>query len=260
MASSFRYVKLDKFGIVRDPDRGELRAATAEIIRKKIECASEDRFWTLADFSSLPAPAVSKTLSRLARDGILNRVRKGVYYCSRKTRFGYTKPDPIRLVAALLEHKKIAAVPTGLAVWNALGLTAQVSAVTTFAVDRRVSMKTPNSRVRLQLVPSLQSLSSEERAALDAMRNLSQIPDAAPVEIIKRLVELCRIERLSFDRLSAAGLSDSPRVRALLGLIGTLLGEKKSTLEKLHRSLNPTTAFKLGLSTAFPVAKSWQIR
>jgi hypothetical protein len=234
-------------------------APTAEIIRHKVEHGREDRLWTFSDFASLPTYAVAKTLSRLAHEGIVRRVRKGVYYRPKTTRFGATKPNLTEVFTDTLDRKDVDWKPTGLSVWNALGLTTQVPGVATFAVGRRVRVKAAGS-VRVRIVPSVHSLSTEERAALDALRALRFVPDTTPVETIHRLVDLCREGRLSFSRMSRAAFHEPPRVRALLGLIGTLLEEDGGTLAKLRRSLNPTTTFKLGLAASFAAAVAWGIR
>jgi len=77
---------------------------------------------------------------------------------------------------------------------------------------------------------------------------------------IHRLVELCRKGQLTFVRMLRASKREPPRVRALLGLIGTLLGESAESLDPLRRSLNSLTTFKLGLAGAFPEAAGWNIR
>jgi hypothetical protein len=235
-------------------------AATAELIRRKVEQGPQDRFWTFRDFALLPTTAVAKALSRFAQEGVVIRVRKGVYYRPKTTRFGATKPDLTKAFTSALDRKGIGWKPSGLSVWNALGLTTQVPAVVTFAVDRRVDISDPSGKARLRRVASLHSLSTEERAALDALRDLRLVPDTTPAETVYRLVELCREGRLSFSRMSRAASHEPPRVRALLGLIGTLLGENSGTLEKLRRSLNPTTTFKLGLAASFAAAAAWRIR
>lgn len=234
-------------------------AATAEIIRRKVEHGREDRLWTFRDFASLPTHAVAKALSRLTHEGVVHRVRKGVYYRPRTTRFGPTKPDFTEVFTDTLDRKDVDWKPTGLSVWNALGLTTQLPGVATFAVDRRVRVKSVGP-VRVRIVPYLISLSTEERAALDALRALRLVPDTTPAETIHRLVDLCRAKRLSFANLARAAFHEPPRVRALLGLIGTLLDEDDGLLAKLRRSLNPTTTFKLGLATSFPDAMAWGIR
>lgn len=232
----------------------------ARFIRRKVEHGPADRLWTFADFPSLSIYAVAKTLSRLAREGVVVRVRKGVYHRPGTTRFGATKPDLTRAFTSALDRKGIAWKPAGLSVWNALGLTTQVPAVITFAVDRRVDVADSSGRTRLRRVAHIQGISTEERGALDALRDLRLIPDTKPEKTIHRLVALCREERLSFARMSRASLDEPPRVRALLGLMGTLLGEDEDKLAKLRRSLNPTTTFKLGLAASFAAAADWRIR
>jgi hypothetical protein len=233
---------------------------TAEVIRRKVEKGPEDRLWAFSDFSAFPAPAVAKTLSRLVDEGVVARVRKGVYYRPKTTRFGTTKPDPTRVFTHALDRKGIEWKPSGLSVWNSLGLTTQVPAISTFAVDRRVDVADPSGRNRLRRVASIHSVSIEERAALDALRDLRLVPDTTPVVAIRRLIDLCREGRLSFSHMRRVALHEPPRVRALLGLIGTELGEDVTALAKLRSSLNPTTTFKLGLASSFASATSWGIR
>jgi len=235
-------------------------ASVASAIRSKVEKASADRLWTFRDFRAFPGSAVAMTLSRLARKGVVRRLRKGVYYRPKKTRFGELKPDAVRVVSTVLDSKGVDWRPSGLAAWNALGLTTQISGVPTLAVARRVSVEAPETAVRLRVVPTVHALSAEERAALDALRDLRRIPDTTPEATIRRLVDLCRAGRLAFARMTRAAHREPPRVRALLGLIGTLLREDSGALAKLKESLNPITTFKLGLAGHFPEAANWNIR
>jgi len=48
----------------------------------------------MTDFSGLSFPAVAQALSRLARQGQLRRLGKGLYYRSRETTFGPSLPNP----------------------------------------------------------------------------------------------------------------------------------------------------------------------
>ena len=235
-------------------------ASTATIVRRKIEGGPEDRLWTFRDFSSLPTNAVAKTLSRLEDKGVVDRLRKGVYYRPKTTRFGTTKADPVLVATSILDRKDVDWKPSGLALWNKLGLTTQVPAVSTVAVDRRIEIKNLKGMVRLLRVSSLRDITNEERAALDALRDLRFVPDTTPADTIRRLVDLCRTNVLSFTRMSKAARREPPRVRALLGLMGALLGEDERTLTRLRESLNTTTVFKLGLADAFPDAYGWGIR
>ena len=95
---------------------------------------------------------------------------------------------------------------------------------------------------------------------LDALRDLRRVPDAEPAKTLKRIVKLCREKKVSFDHMERVARAEPPRVRALLGLIGTFLGLDEAKLAPLRRALNPTATFKLGLAEAFPEAVLWQIR
>lgn len=259
--SGFCRQKLDGRVFVCDRRKVErIMPAVADVIRRKVRNAAPERLWTFRDFASLRTSAVAKSLSRLAEEGVVYRVRKGVYYKPKVTRFGLLKPDPANVIAAVLDHKKVAWKPSGISVWNAMGLTTQIAATATFTADHRVRVTAPNSRVRVSTAPTLRGVSVEERAALDALRDLRRVPDTTPDATIRRLADLCREGRLSFGRMMRAAKVESPRVRALLGLIGTLLGESTEALAALRHSLNPLTTFKLGLGDFFPEAASWNIR
>jgi hypothetical protein len=234
----------------------------ATTVREKIERGGSDKLWTYADFEPLPGMAVAAALSRMAKKGSLDRVRKGIYYKPRKTRFGLTAADPSRVAAAVLDRRGIAWKASGLPAYNALGLTTQVSPLTTFAVDRDVSSLRTSSdrRVRFRVVPKVKNMTDHERAILDALRDLRSIPDSSPEGVVNRIVELFRSNDFSFSRMIKLASAEPPRVRALLGTIGTIMGESAETLKPLKESLNVTTTFKLGLAEKIPAARSWGIR
>ena len=54
------------------------------LVRQRIEDSGE-RLWRLEDFRDLPFAAVAQALSRLTRQGTLERLSKGVYYRTRET-------------------------------------------------------------------------------------------------------------------------------------------------------------------------------
>lgn len=62
----------------------------ARIVRARIEEGGPDTIWTYSDFAFLPPYAVAAALSRLSKKGVLKRVRKGLYYAPKETRFGKT--------------------------------------------------------------------------------------------------------------------------------------------------------------------------
>lgn len=237
-----------------------LGMSIAASISKRVLSAESGSVWTYSDFKSLSTAAVAASLSRLAKTGALRRARKGVYYKPRSTRWGMIAPDSRSIAEAVLSHRGIRWVPTGLPVYNALGLTTQVSSVSTYAVeDGSISLSTGlPGRIRLRRA-MVGDLSAEERGTLDALRDLRKIPDTSPADVLNRLATVISSRRLSFKRLAAAALTEPPRVRALLGAIGSEIGANPMLLARLKKSLNPTTSFKVGLSSTFPAARAWNI-
>jgi hypothetical protein len=233
----------------------------ASTIRKRIAQAGPDTIWTYVDFAFLPPFAVAAALSRLAKAGVLRRVRKGVYYAPKATRFGMTSPDPGKVAAAILDRHGVAWKATGLPMYNALGLTSQVSPVTTLAVDRDVrSLKLPPQiRIRRRAAGALKQATAEERAVLDALRELRSIPGSPPEEVLHRIAGLFKSNALSFTRVARFAKAEPPRVRALLGAIGAGLPAPQAALQSLRKSLNPMTRFRIGVGHALPAAEDWNI-
>lgn len=236
--------------------------SVARIVLSRIKRGGDDRLWTYKDFADLPSLAVAAGLSRLTKKGDIRRIRKGVYYVPRVTRFGTTNPDPSSVTAAVLTRRGIAWNPTGLAAYNRLGFTTQVSPTTTFAVSRKVRLASAGSSTRVSLRPAavVRSASADERAVLDALRDLRWIPDTTPANVSARIADLFRSNRVSFERVARFARREPPRVRAVLGAIGSSIGAGPNVLEELKRSLNPMTHFSLGLSDKLETARQWNIR
>jgi len=235
--------------------------SVARIVLNRIKSGGEDRLWTYKDFADLPTLAVAAALSRLTKKRRIRRVRKGVYYVPRVTRFGTTNPDPSSVAAAVLTRRGIAWSPTGPAAYNRLGLTTQVSPTTTFAVSRKVRLASGSStRLSLRPAAAVRGASADERAVLDALRDLRWIPDTTPENVIARIADLFRSNRVSFERVARFARREPPRVRAVLGAIGSSIGADPNILEEVKRSLNPMTHFSLGLSDKLEASREWNIR
>lgn len=95
---------------------------------------------------------------------------------------------------------------------------------------------------------------------LDALRDLRWIPDTTPENVVARIADLLRSDRISFERVARFARREPPRVRAVLGTIGRTVGADPHVLEELRGSLNPMTHFSLGLSDKLATAREWNIR
>ena len=63
------------------------------LVRQRIEQGGE-RLWRFEDFRGLTFSAVAQALSRLTRQGAIERLSKGVYYRNRETTLGKSRPNP----------------------------------------------------------------------------------------------------------------------------------------------------------------------
>lgn len=230
------------------------RGSAAATIRQRVEAGGE-RFWRYSDFPELPAPAVAQAFSRLAREGVLNRASKGVYYRPRETRFGPSIPSASAVAAQAL-HAPVH--PAGLTAANLLGFTTQNPARPEYATPAH----DPPGALRDAFVytrrpPSRATLSAEEGALLELLRERARSSDLSPARTLRRLRRLLG-EPATFERVARAALDEPPRVRAMLGALGQELDADPKLLAQLRESLNPLTRFDFGVLRELRHARDWQ--
>jgi Family of unknown function (DUF6088) len=244
------------------------RSSLANRIAARIKRGGTDKLWTLRDFADLEASgtATAATLSRLARRGVLRRVRRGVYYRPGKTLFGETRPDPHATLSATLRRLGVPAAATGVDAWRRLGLTTQHGAVPVVATPRRLRLApVAGHRVRTTVRPATSRADHGECAVLDALRNLRRIPDTTPAAVLDRLTELIADRRIDVPKLLEMARREPPRVRALLGALLEHARPSDPTighaLATLRHSLNPLTTYRLReVAGHLPTAARWHIR
>lgn len=233
--------------------------AISEAVRQRIEAGGE-RAWRLADFSGLPFSAVAQALSRLARQGVIERLGKGLYYRSRQTAFGPSRPNRTQLRALPLRHKGV--FPSGVAAANLLGFTTQSPARVEVATDglslpRQIVGK--EAIVHTRRPESWRTLSETDAAILDFLRNRAAGSELPAEETVVKLLSYFR-EPGRLTRLLKVAASEPPRVRAMLGAIGQQLGLPQRRLAPLRKSLNPLTRFDFGILAALSYARDWQAK
>lgn len=239
----------------RSPSRHPTPSA-ARVIRDRVRRGGA-RYWKHADFHGLPPGAVAKALSRLAQEGELTHVGKGVYYRPVPTSFGKSMPSPSTvagLTVAVPLH------PAGVSAANILGLTTQN--------PRRAEFSTPAPGPPTALRDAIvhtgrpvqrAGLSAEDGAVLEILRERARSSDLPPEATIARLKRLLA-DKDRFGRLASAAVAEPPRVRALLGAIGQELGMPQRLLDRLRRSLNPLTRFDFGQLHSLRHARQWQAK
>jgi hypothetical protein len=228
-------------------------------IRQRIERGGE-RLWRLEDFRNLPFTAVAQALSRLSREGTIERLSKGVYYRTRETAFGKSRPNPAAIQK--LASKKRTVFPSGIAAANLLGFSTQTA--------RRGEVATSGSSLPRKLMgndtvihtrrpAAWAGLSDNDAALLDFLRRGGKTSELSGQETVQKTLALMA-DKGRFERLLKISDSEPPRVRAMLGAIGEQLGKNPSAMQKLRSSLNPFSRYPFGLLGGLPHARSWQAK
>ena len=229
------------------------------LIRRRIEAGGE-RLWRLRDFHDLPVSAVAQALSRLAQQGKIDRLSKGVYYSPRNTAFGKSTPNPAQIRD--LASKDSTVFSSGIAAANLLGFTTQNAArseVATSALSLPRKLVGANTVVHARRPEAWSTLSQTDAAILDFIRRSGKTSELGRQETVRRLLSLLS-EKDRFDRLLKVAGTEPPRVRAMLGAIGEQLSPGKPALQWLRSSLNPLSSFDFGLLSSLPHAKQWQAK
>lgn len=190
-----------------------MRTVTTESVagatRHRVTKARPGTFFRRRDFDGSDR-AVESALSRLVAEGELVRVRRGLYWRGKKTRFGMTHPSALETAVAVGGP---GSGPSGVAAAQLLGLTTQVPATVEVTVPGKVP--DPMRGVRFRSRPYSRRerrLTPVEVAVLEVLRD----PHAA--EVPWRRVEE-RIRELLADgtvraRVLDAEATSEPRVQA----------------------------------------------
>src|ERR1035441_8819138 len=229
------------------------------LVRQRIERGGE-KLWRLEDFRDLPFTAVAQALSRLTRQGILERLSKGVYYRSRQTTFGKSLPNPAAIQELASRRKQV--FPSGIAAASLLGFTTQTARrgeVATSALSLPRKLIGSDTLIHTRRPEAWAGLSQTDAALLDFLRRGGRTSELPPEETVRRTVAILS-ERGRFERLLKVADSEPPRARALLGAVGEQLGKKPAVLRRLRTSLNSLSRFDFGLLSGLPRSREWQAK
>src|SRR5216683_5162901 len=179
-------------------------------VRRQIERGGE-RLWRLDDFRDLPFAAVAQALSRLTRQGRIERLSKGVYYSTRQTAFGKSRPNPAAIQKLASRRKSV--FPSGIAAANLLGFTTQTarrSEVATSALSLPRKLIGSDTVIHTRRPEAWAGLSEADAALLDFLRRGGKTSELSPEETARRTVALFR-EPGRFERLLRVAGSEPPR-------------------------------------------------
>jgi hypothetical protein len=232
------------------------RKSAAAVMRDRVNHGGV-RYWKHSDFPDLSPSAVATTLSRMARDGELERVGKGVYYRPEPTLFGMSVPGASATTTQLL---RAPVHPAGLSAANLLGLSTQNPGRPEYATPlRHRPTALGTARVRMGRPAQRATLSAEDGAILETLRERAESSDLSPAQTARQLSRLL-VEPERFRRLAKAAEGEPPRVRAMLGALGQEAGVPDTLLSSLRKSLNPLSRFDFGELRTLSHAREWQAR
>jgi hypothetical protein len=242
--------------MAKQPSPKKSRSSAAKVVRDRVNRGGA-RFWKYSDFDGLPPAAVATALSRMARQGELQRVGKGVYYRSAPTSLGMSVPATSGAVAATLTAPLH---PAGLSAANVLGLTTQNPRRPEYATPAPGPPTALKGAVVHTGRPSQRAgLSAEDGAILEILRERARSSDLSPAETVQRLQQRLADED-RFRRLAGVAMAEPPRVRAMLGALGQELDMPQPLLDRLRKSLNPLSRYDFGHLTSLRYARDWQAK
>ena len=231
----------------------------AKLIRERVERGGA-RLWLLEDFDGLPPAAVAQAFSRLAREGILERLSKGIYYRPRTTTFGKSVPNPAAIQKLASRHKNV--FPAGIAAASLLGFTTQAARqteVSTTALSLPRKLIGAATLVHSRRPEVWTGLSENDAALLEFLRCGGKTSELPPEGTVRKTLALVS-EKGRLNRLLEIADSEPPRVRALLGALAGTLGKNATARARLRASLNPFSRFDFGLFASLHHAGDWQAK
>ncbi|RAK38566.1 UNVERIFIED_ORG: hypothetical protein DFS12_10235 [Chitinophaga ginsengisegetis] len=225
----------------------------SKIVKKVIDKIPPGKIFDYSFFSLSPdkEQALSKTLSRMYKNGELARVSKGKYYKPAATRFGQLRPKEEELVNALTSNNNAqTGYLTGVSLYNQMGLTSQVSNSLVIAqntpqpnkklIGYNIRYTKRAVKIKKEYIPLLQ--------LLDAFRDIKSIPDAPVDQSVKILgAKIIGLSDKDIQTMINLSKDYNPATRALLGAV---LNHYRPVIKTdiLLSLLNPLTKFKIGIS------------
>lgn len=235
-----------------------MATSALRIVESKILNTSDySKIWSYSDFNNLPFDSTAKALSVLCQKKVIQRVQKGFYFRPKQTVLGETVPDYLKLVFMKLDKKNAFYCVSGLSGFNNIGFTTQISNIITIACDcpmintdkiKFIQRKRPHSGTAI------------ERVVLDSLIYIDKIPDTTETKTLLKIKELIGMNKISINDLGISALSETARVRALVGALGQELNLDNEVLAKLKASLNPSTSYFLKVHSVLKYAQEWNIK
>lgn len=239
---------------------------SSDLIRNKINKLPEGYVFTYSDFSNevKSENALKLTLFRLVRAGKIERLSKGRFYKPKQGIIGKLNPDEYEVVKDLLKlNNRVIGYITGLGVFNSLGLTTQMSSIIQIGsnIDKKQIQR---GKYIIKYIRQWNKITTDNinlLQLLDCIRFIKSIPDTTIDQSYKRLIYLLgELSEKEIRVLTSLASKYPPATRSLVGSILEKLNYS-SLSDKLLNSLNPSTYFKLEISSVLIQNKlKWKIQ
>lgn len=239
---------------------------TTNFINSEISRLPQSTIFTYKDFikEGNSREATIKALNRKVVSGEIAKIAKGKFYVPQQSIFGVLKPNEEEMIKDLLEENgEIVGYLTGLSMYNRLGLTTQVSAVTVIGKNEvRPAFK--RGYLRIHFIKQKNKITKDNvqlLQILDAIRYVKEIPDADIDFLCNRFLSILKNIPKDFQsKMVELAILYPPATRALLGALLDELGAIDLT-ELLYKSLNPITVYKLPrASKVLSNTQKWNIK
>lgn len=217
----------------------------------------ESPLFRAEDFPAAHSATISRALARLAKNGIVRRMAKGLYYIPKPTLLGESHPADLDLFQKKMQGRFRL---TGVTAANRLGLSTQLPSRPEMVAYGRTD-DALSAHIKIKHRQGCQgNLTPLEGAILEVLRDGGAYLEASPSQAALRLTSLLRdeIPAARLTRLRDIALQDPPRVRAILGALLQSVGYPKALWIPLRHSLNPLSRFDFGVFGELANAKVWQ--
>jgi hypothetical protein len=247
------------------------RPSARAVALRALQAAPGTPFRASDILDALPS-AAARALSRLSRQGAIQRLRKGIYYIPKETLLGKSTPPDAVVIQKMLPRR---ARPTGITAANLLGMSTQMASQPEFVVYAS-SKPLGLDAARLYLRPHLcdEEIEPRDGALIEFIRDRGRYGELSANETCVRAREILRngqrldggdreAELSNSDRLRRlrdVALREPPRVRAILGALMQSAGLPEILWRPLRESLNPLSRFDFGPFRALSEAWEWQAK
>lgn len=238
----------------------------SDLVRNKINRFQDGYVFTYDDFTNevKNESALKLALFKLVKTGKIERLSKGRFYKPKQGIIGKLNPDEYEVVKDLLKtNNKFIGYVTGLGVFNRLGLTTQMSSIIQIgsAFDKK---QTQRGKYIIKYIRQWNKITADNiklLQLLDCIRFIKNIPDTTLNQSYKRLIYLIgELSEKEIRVFASLALKYPPSTRSLTGSILEKL-DYIDLSNKLLDSLNPTTYFKIDISTDLIQDKQkWKIQ